>query len=519
MNYLKKSLMVIVGLLLSTNAGAYDFKVDGIYYNITDETNKTVVVTHCDSYSDDYTGSVTIPSSVTFGGTTYSVISIGNGVFSGCTGLTSVTIPNSVTSIGNVAFQGCTGLTSVTIPNSVTSIGLQAFSNTGWYNNQPDGVIYLGKVLYKYKGTMPLNTSIAIKEGIVSISSEAFEDCTGLISVSIPNSVTMIDNCAFDGCTSLTSVSIPNSMTKINYRTFAQCSGLTSVSISNSVTEIDERAFYLCEKLKTIVALNPTPPTFYSDTFNSINYSNATLYVPKDSYAKYFIDVNWGKFTSIKKIETLASSISLTKETITLEQGASETITAIITPTNTTLQSVEWTSDNPSVATVDQSGKITAKKGGTATIMAKAIDGSDVSASCNVIVNNTKVTLSQSEANIPVNEILILSYNIVPVTTIAEWSTSNANIAPIKVNNDGTVSVVGLADGVSTITATAIDGSGASASCVVTVGVGSIQGVEVDDNAVEVARYDIYGHILNSPTEGINIIKLSDGTTKKELVK
>ena len=95
-------------------------------------------------------------------------------MFSNCTGLTSVTIPNSVTSIGSNAFYGCTSLTSVTIPNSVTSIGESAFYNTAWYNNQPDGVVYAGKVLYAYKGTMPANTSITIEEGTLEIAVSAF---------------------------------------------------------------------------------------------------------------------------------------------------------------------------------------------------------------------------------------------------------------------------------------------------------------------------------------------------------
>ena len=90
--------------------------------------------------------SVTIPDSVT---------SIGWGAFSGCTGLTSVTFGNSVTSIGEWAFENCTGLTSITIPDSVTIIGPSAFYGTKWLDNQPDGLVYAGKVAYTYKGEMP----------------------------------------------------------------------------------------------------------------------------------------------------------------------------------------------------------------------------------------------------------------------------------------------------------------------------------------------------------------------------
>lgn len=81
---------------------------------------------------------------------------IGSYAFRGCKGLTSIDIPNSVTSIGHGAFEGCTGLTSIDIPNSVTSVGSRAFHNTAWYDNQPDGLVYAGKVAYKYKGTIPI---------------------------------------------------------------------------------------------------------------------------------------------------------------------------------------------------------------------------------------------------------------------------------------------------------------------------------------------------------------------------
>lgn len=141
--------------------------------------------------------SVTIPNSVT---------SIGLAAFSGCTGLTSITIPDSVTSIGFCAFENCSSLISITIPNSVTNVSSGAFGNTAWYNNQPDGLVYAGKVAYEYKGTMPSNTSIVIKDGTLGIVSAAFVSCSGLTIITIPNSVTRIGEEAFRYCDSLTSI-------------------------------------------------------------------------------------------------------------------------------------------------------------------------------------------------------------------------------------------------------------------------------------------------------------------------
>ena len=130
MNKLSKFSRAIVAiammLVVALPSLAHDFDVDGIYYNYLDKTAKTVEVTYkgssSSSYSNEYTGSITIPSSVTYSGTAYSVTSIGTRALSSCSGLTSVTIPNSVTSIGDEAFVECSGLTSITIPNSVTTV-------------------------------------------------------------------------------------------------------------------------------------------------------------------------------------------------------------------------------------------------------------------------------------------------------------------------------------------------------------------------------------------------------------
>ena len=658
MKFSRAILAIAIMLCVALPTLAHDFEVNGIYYNYLDKTAKTVKVTYKGSYSYDYsneyTGSVTIPSSVTYSGTTYSVTSIdneafyecsgltsvtipysvtkiGSNAFSYCSGLTSITIPNSVTSIGGSAFRGCSGLTSVTIPNSVTSIGWSTFHEctgltsvtipnsvtsideyafygcsgltevnitdlSAWckidFDDSYANPLYYAKKL-KLNGVEITNlvipnditqikqyafyncsglTSITIPNSVTSIGDHAFSGCRGLTSITIPNSVTSIgdwafrdcddltevnfnaenctsmgsynfpvfENCpnlktinignsvktipkyAFRVCFGLTSVTIPNSVTSIGEEAFSGCTGLTEVTIPNSVTSIGEEAFEYCYGLKTIVSLNPTPPTCASsNSFASYNYSKATLYVPKDSYAKYFIDEVWGKFSNITKIETTATSISLNKSSLTLDKGATEAIKASITPSNTTLSFLYWTSDNPIVATVDQSGKITAISAGTAKITAMAIDGSNVSASCKVTVNagETQIVLSQTEASLPVNDIMTLTYTITNSSKTATWSTSDADVAAIRTNSDGSVVIAGISDGVATITATANDGSGASASCVVTVGVGGIEGVEIDCNVIEVSRYDIHGRLLSEPARGINIVKMSDGTTRKEIVK
>ena len=190
----------LLSINVSENNTNYS-SIDGVLFN----KEKTKLL----EYPAGKSGEYVIPNDV---------ISITNFAFEYCDNLTSIEFPNSVTSIGDFAFSCCKNLTSVIIPNSVTSIGHGAFEDTPWYNSQPDGLVYAGKVAYRYKGEMPKNTKITLKDDTVEISGSAFSDCGGLTNIEIPNSVTSIGELAFAGCTSLTSIEIPDSVTSIGYR-------------------------------------------------------------------------------------------------------------------------------------------------------------------------------------------------------------------------------------------------------------------------------------------------------------
>ena len=234
MKQLLKLSLLLLALLLPTTATAYDFEVDGIYYNISGN-EATVTYQQYVNYSwqSDYSGDVTIPETVTYNGINF-----------------------PVTSIGEYAFYGCSGLTSVTIPNTVSTIGYSAFDGTAWYENQPDGVVYLGLVAYKYKGTIPEGTSITLRDGTLGIADGAFAGRSGLTRIDIPNSVTTIGYYAFIYCPDLTSVTIGNSVTTICGDAFGECIGLTSVTIPNSVISIGEGAFSGCYGLTSVTIPN-----------------------------------------------------------------------------------------------------------------------------------------------------------------------------------------------------------------------------------------------------------------------
>ena len=242
---------LILSVIFSISASAYDVEVDGIYYNLVSK-GKFAEVTYGDK---DYSGSITIPSSIKVNDEEYTVTSIGKSAFSSCRSLTSITIPNSVTSIGEWAFCDCSGLTSVTIPNSVTSIGGSAFSYcTGLTSvTIPNSVTSIGS--HAFQGCSGL-TSVTIPNSVTSIGDRAFYECSGLTSITIPNSVTSIGEYTFYNCSGLTSVTIPNSVTSIGSHAFSFCTGLTSVTTPNSVTSIGDAAFSNCSGLTSVTIPN-----------------------------------------------------------------------------------------------------------------------------------------------------------------------------------------------------------------------------------------------------------------------
>ena len=161
---------------------------------------------------------ITIPDGVT---------SIESETFYNCQSLSNIDISNSLISIGMDAFAHCKNLKNIKIPDSVTTIELGAFNDTLWYNNQPDGLLYAGKVLYLYKGEMPENTKITLKNDTSGIADNAFSYCTNLTNIKIPDSVTIIGAWAFFSCPNLTAIEIPSSVIGIGVYALLGCGNLT----------------------------------------------------------------------------------------------------------------------------------------------------------------------------------------------------------------------------------------------------------------------------------------------------
>ena len=247
-------------LAVSMLSWAYDFEVDGIYYDINSD-GTSVAVTYKITDYNSYSGSVVIPASVTYSAQTYDVTGIGAGAFRGCSSLTSITIPEGVTNIGFVSFSGCYALTSVTIPESVTSFDDSAFEYcTGLTSVTIKSNTILSKPHY-YAGYLKKVFGVQVKEyiigdNIVSIADNAFRGCSGITSITIPNSVMSIGDHAFYNCSNLTSVTLGNNVTNIAESAFSHCSSLTSITIPESVTNIGDFAFSGCKGLTAITIPN-----------------------------------------------------------------------------------------------------------------------------------------------------------------------------------------------------------------------------------------------------------------------
>ena len=224
---------------------------------------------------------------------------------------TTLTLKEGTIGIAVGAFEDCTGLTNIVIPNSVIDIGPGAFDGTTWYNNQPDGLVYVGNVAYKYKGTMPDNTSLTLREGTVGIGDEAFYDCKGLIDINLPNSIVNMGRNPFYGCENLTSIEIPNSVKRIGYEVFG--GGIKNITIPKSVTYISDYAFSCTPE--NIIVQAETPPTMsYDFTFGD---TNVTLYVPAKAIETYRTTSPWSNFTNIQAIPSTITKNGTCGENLT----------------------------------------------------------------------------------------------------------------------------------------------------------------------------------------------------------
>ena len=277
-------------------SSAQTFFDSGIKYTVTSATAPFTVKVSAIGCTSCTGADITIPETVTYLGTTYTVTAIGSSAFyetyivsislpktiktieSGAfvedNFLTSVTIsaPSELTSIGTYAFEYCANLTSFTIPNSVTTIGNYAFNNC----------IHL---------VIP-----SLPSSLVTIGDYAFNNTKLGSAIIIPNSVTTIGVGAFYGCTDLASVTLPNTLTTLNNEVFFGCTALTSITIPSTVTSVGPHAFNDCTALTSVTCLATTVPAINPNAFQGVNTTVIPLYVPFGTGTAYDATAVWTDF-------------------------------------------------------------------------------------------------------------------------------------------------------------------------------------------------------------------------------
>lgn len=318
---------LILSAIIATsmfNAFAHDFTAvaptgQTLYYSVTG--NNTVAVVECSYMTASTPGALTIPSTVTNGGTTYTVTSI-DGAFDGHSSLTSVIIPSTVVSIGDYSFRQ-TGITAVDMGNGVTSIGQSAFSRcsnlssiiwspsllsigvNSFYRCDalttvvlPNSVTTIGDEAFFWCGNL---SYVSVGTSITLIGNSAFRQCTNLNTISFPHTLTSIGNHSFRDCRNLTVVSIPNAVTSIGTMAFHGCTNIHKVTLGSALSSIGTDAFRNCYNLDTIISKSTIPPTMEYYTFGAPD-TGIVLMVPCGSTTTYQNNAQWSVFTNMQEV-------------------------------------------------------------------------------------------------------------------------------------------------------------------------------------------------------------------------
>ena len=491
MKHFTKRLTVLMLLLCAfAYAQADKFEYNGLWFS-TDNDGKTCAVSS--NGNGVYSGNIVIPEAAIYNGKSYKVTDISGSAFVNCTGLTSVTIPNSVTSIGYSAFNGCSGLTSVTIPNSVTYIGDFAFKGCSGLTSVtiPNSVTSIGS--YAFDGCTGLTTvifnaekctqwgtntypvfktctklsTLTIGKSVTTIPSYVFSGCTGLTSIVvdegntkydsrnncnaiietasntlifgckgsiIPNSVTSIGNDAFNGCIGLTSVTIPNSVTSIGDYAFKGCTALTEVDL-NSVLNLGDKAFSGCTGLKSVSMLK-------AKSANAATFEGCT------ALEKLVLPYEWGKdfkmdlngTTQLRTLYIGENIASIPGETFANNKNLFEVYSNATTPPS--FANATFGSETYTYATLYvPQGSVDAYKAAYAWSRFDDIQGMPYQ----VVVKDKKVSVE-------CNKTLTVSATVTPATATTapiKWYSLDSTIATVTIDGE----VTGVAEGGVTLVA------------------------------------------------------------------
>jgi uncharacterized protein YjdB len=475
-----------------------DIVLNGIKYRLY--PTKTAKVLK----KNDYSGDIVIPETVTYNNITYKITSLERGCFEGCWLLTSINLSSSITSLESGCFEGCWSLTSINLPSSITSLGDDCFSDCSSLTsiNLPSSITSLGSYCFRgcsrltsinlpssitslgsycFSGCSSL-TSINLPSSITSLGDDCFSDCSSLTGINLPSSITSLERSCFRGCSSLTSINFPSGITSLGESCFSECSSLASIELPSALTSLGENCFEKCSHLTSMLCLAVEPPNCilkeYTDTHNTSLVNNTmSLYVPKESKEKYKQSNAWNSAKGIYPLYP-TSSVSLVKE-VSVDKAKPTKLEYTIMPENAGTKELEWSSENPEVATVDANGIVTGKKIGKTVITAKTKDGTDITASTTFTVLPLKVeAMTFAEPLVSIartkDKTITLTLNSEEVDNKQMvWTSSDESVATVTQNLDSSYPLEAIVTahkiGKTTIKAEAQDGSGMSATCEVEV--------------------------------------------------
>ena len=517
---MKKLILLLMVTAMALTASAYDFMVNGIAYNYLDGSmGSEVEVTYTSNSVLNYGDTLYfagIPTKVTYVGRTYSVTAIGNCAFEHCTHIRSVYVPYSVKSIGSSAFRGCSMLSTVTIGDYVTSIGDYAFKGCSKLATVAIGasVTSIGKEAFTQCYDL---ASVTIPNSVTSIGDHAFYNCQGLTSLTIGNSVTSIGKWAFYKCNALTSIKskiIDVGAVSMGDAVFG------GVSTTSCVLKIPTGTYDIYRQtpqwkdfkniqegvisniLVSSITLNRTSATMNCNTNGHLQLTATVLPVDADNRTVFWSSDNTSVATvnptgevfavgpgvahikaraqdgsgvsatcTITVESQLVESITLNRTSAAIYDGQTLQLTATVSPDYANNKTLAWTSNNTSIASVDNNGLVTAHSPGTAYINATATDGSNVTARCIVVVMPQlveSITLNSTEVSLFKGNTYQLTATVLPNTATDKsvtWTSNNTNVA--TVNDNGLVTAI--SPGTATIIVVAQDGSGVYTRCTVTV--------------------------------------------------
>ena len=411
--------------------------------------------------------SIIIPDSVT---------SIGDFAFSDCTSLTTISIPNSVTSIGKAAFTKCSALSSITLADSVTSIGDSAFSycsslssitipdsvtsigNSAFYDCSnllsitiPDSVTFLGSQAFRECTSL---TSVSLPDSITTIESLTFSGCSKLSSITIPSTVTTIGSTAFNSCSSLTYIDFPDSVTSIGPGAFAHCYGFLSITIPKTVTSIGSEAFRSCTDLFSITLSDPETSitigerafwdcaniekVYISSSIHDLpdvlfSYSNKlTIYCHEYSDADFWAsnlgyNIVYVDSTDFSTVQT----VELFPQQLTIPKGYNGKLLGTVFP-DVSVPGLIWSSSAPGIASVDETGTVSALSKGTA-VISLTVGDKTATASVECYVPVESFSFPEEEWILAKSSLSLMPKDYYPADAdpVFSWASSDETIATV----------------------------------------------------------------------------------------